>query len=222
MEQPCYKCGQTVEEGVPFCPHCAAPQIRVVIAETAPQPLTFAGAMAQDSAALPASQTLPVLALPVRWSQSVGSCALAALVASILMVLGLHPFVAMPSAGFLSIVFYRQRRPSEMRLKAATGAALGALGGLLWFAMSSIMGALIVVFMRKGPELRVALLAKIQESASQTTDPQMLSMFERFKTPAGFEVLILAGLVLAFFSSIVLGGLGGVLGSAILGRRDRS
>jgi hypothetical protein len=99
---------------------------------------------------------------------------------------------------------------------------LGALGGLVWFAMSSIMGALIVVFMHKGPELRTALLAKIQESASQTTDPQVLSMFERFKTPAGLEVLIVAGLVLAFFSSIVLGGLGGALGSLILGRRDRS
>ena len=221
MEQPCYKCGQAVKEGVPFCPHCAAPQIRVVMAEAPPPPLAFAGANAQDSTALPASRTLPVLALPMRWSQSVGSCALAAIVASILMLLGLHPFVAMVSAGFLSIVFYRQRRP-EIRLKVTTGAVLGALGGLVWFAMSSIMGALIVVFMHKGPELRTALLAKIQESASQTTDPQVLSMFERFKTPAGLEVLIVAGLVLAFFSSIVLGGLGGALGSLILGRRDRS
>lgn len=219
MEQPCYKCGQTVEEGMPFCPHCAAPQIRVVMAEAASTPQ--GGASGQDAGALPASQTVPVLALPMRWSQSVGSCALAALVASILMLLGLHPFVAMFGVGFLAIVFYRQRRP-EIRLKAATGAALGALGGLLWFAMASILGVLIVTFLHKGPELRAALLAKIQEAASQTTDPQMLAMFERFKTPAGFEVLILAALVFAFFSSIVLGGLGGVLGSAILGRRDRS
>ena len=41
MEQPCYKCGQTVEEGIPFCPHCSAPQIRVVVAEPAPPPLAI-------------------------------------------------------------------------------------------------------------------------------------------------------------------------------------
>ena len=223
MEQPCYKCGQTVEEGVPFCPHCAAPQIRVVMAEAAPPPLAFAAAAStsEDSAVLPASQTLPVLALPVQWSQSVGPCALAALVASILMALGLHPFVAMLSVGFLAVVFYRQRRP-EIRIKARTGAALGALGGLLWFAMSSIMEVLIVIFLHKGPELRTALVARIQEAASQTTDPQVLAMFERFKTPGGLEFLMLTALILAFFASLVLGGLGGALGSAILGRRDRS
>ena len=212
-----------MEEGVPFCPHCAAPQIRVVIAEAAPPPLAFAAAAStsEDSAVLPASQTLPVLALPVQWSQSVGPCALAALVASILMALGLHPFVAMLSVGFLAVVFYRQRRP-EIRIKARTGAALGALGGLLWFAMSSIMEVLIVIFLHKGPELRTALVARIQEAASQTTDPQVLAMFERFKTPGGLEFLMLTALILAFFASLVLGGLGGALGSAILGRRAKS
>lgn len=222
MEQPCYKCGQTVEEGVPFCPHCSAPQIRVVVAEPVPQPLAFATATtSQGSEALPASQTVPVLALPMQWSQAVKPCALAALVASLLMYLGLHPFVAMASVGFLAVVFYRQRRPGIM-VKAAAGAGLGAMAGLLWFAMSSIVEALVVIFLHKGPELRNALIAKIQEVASQTSDPQVLAMFERAKTQSGLEFLMLAGLVFAFLASIVLGGLGGALGGAILGRRGRS
>ncbi len=208
-----------MEEGVAFCPHCAAPQIRVVMAEPAPTP--FAAASAQESGALPASQTLPVLALPMQWSQSVGPCALAALVASILMSLGLHPFVAMLSAGFLAVVFYRQRRP-EIRIKATTGAALGALGGLLWFAMSSILEVLIVIFLHKGPELRAALVTKIQEAATQTSDPQVSALLERFKSPGGLEVLMLSALIFAFLASIVLGGLGGALGSAIFGRRGKS
>lgn len=220
MEQPCYKCGQTVEQGVPFCPHCSAPQIRVVIAEPAPPPLALAAA-SQDSAVLPASQTVPVLALPMQWSQALKPCALAALIASLLMSLGLNPFVAMFSVGFLAVVFYRQRRP-EIMIKAGTGAGLGALGGLLWFAMSSIVEALIVIFLHKGPELRNALLTKIQEAASKTSDPQVLSVFDRLKSPGGLEFLMLTGLVFAFLASIVLGGLGGVLGGAILGRRDRS
>jgi hypothetical protein len=220
MEQPCYKCGQTVEQGVPFCPHCSAPQIRVVIAEPAP-PLAFAAAStAPDSVVLPASQTVPVLALPMQWSQALKPCALAALVASLLMSLGLNPFVAMFSVGFLAVVFYRQRR-TEFRIATATGAGLGALGGLIWFAMSSIFEALIVIFLHKGPELRSALLAKIQEAAAQTSDPQVLSVFNRLKSPGGLEFLMLTGLVFAFLASIVLGGLGGILGGAILGRRNR-
>src|ERR1700681_1312278 len=216
MEQPCYKCGQTVEEGVPFCPHCSAPQIRVVVAEPAP-PLSFATASTSpDSAALPASQTLPVLALPMRWSQALRPCALAAVVASLLMYLGLHPFVAMFSVGFLAVVFYRQRRPGIVT-KAATGAGIGALAGLLWFAMSSILEALIVIFLHKGPELRNELVVRIQQAASQTSDPQVLAVFERLKTQGGLEFVMLTGLVFAFLAALVLGGLGGALGATILG-----
>jgi hypothetical protein len=222
MEQSCYKCRQAVEEGTAFCPHCSAPQIRVVIAEpAAPLAYAAAGAESQESTALPASQIVPVLALPMQWSQALRPCALAALVASLLMSLGLNPFVAMFSVGFLAVVFYRQSQRGIM-IKTSSGAALGALGGLLWFAMSSIFEALVVIFLHKGPELRNELLAKIQQAASQTSDPQLVAVFERFKSQGGLEFLMLMGLVFAFLASIVLGSLGGALGGAILGRRDRS
>jgi hypothetical protein len=222
MEQSCYKCRQAVEEGTAFCPHCSAPQIRVVIAEpAAPLAYAAAGAESQDSTALPASQIVPVLALPMQWSHALRPCALAALVASLLMSLGLNPFVAMFSVGFLAVVFYRQSQRGIM-IKTSSGAALGALGGLLWFAMSSIFEALVVIFLHKGPELRNELLAKIQQAASQTSDPQVVAVFERFKTQGGLEFLMLMGLVFAFLASIALGSLGGALGGAILGRRDRS
>ena len=54
------------------------------------------------------------------------------------------------------------------------------------------------------------------------TTVENVNLFERVKTPSGFEVLMLISLVFAFLASIVLGGLGGALGSAILGRRQRS
>lgn len=222
MEQSCYKCRQAVEEGVPFCPHCSAPQIRVVVAEATPPALAFATATdSQASTALPASQTIPVLALPMQWSQALRPCALAALVACLLMYLGLNPFVAMVSVGFLAVVFYRQRRPG-IPVKAMAGAGLGALAGLLWFAMSSILGALAVIFLHQGPDLRNMLTAKIQQLSSQTSDPQVLAMFDRFKTPAGLEFLMLTSLFFAFLAAIVLGALGGALGGAIFGRRGKS
>ena len=222
MEQPCYKCGQPVEQGIPFCPHCSAPQIRVVIAEPASGP-----SASVDSPETPLSASghappppIPRLDLPWRWSQAIKPCALAALVASLLMSLGLNPFVAMLSVGFLAVVFYRQRRRG-ITIKASVGAALGALSGLLWFAISSVIEALIVISLHKGPELRSQMLEKIQQASAQTSDPQVLAMFDRLKTPDGLKALIIFGIVFAFLAAIVLAGLGGALGGAIFGRRDQ-
>jgi len=222
MEQPCYKCGQILEEGAPFCPHCSAPQIRVVIAEPAPAfPLSAdATATSSHSAILPPVETVPAVALPMRWSHTVRPCALAALIASLLMVLGLYPWVAMASVGFLAVVFYRLRPPGTP-ISAGVGARLGALGGLLWFGMSFILQGILVVVLRKGPEIREEMLKKIQQTASGANDPQVQALFEYFKSPAGLTVMIVLAVISAFVAALVLGALGGALGAAILGRRDK-
>jgi high-affinity Fe2+/Pb2+ permease len=50
----------------------------------------------------------------------------------------------------------------------------------------------------------------------------VLEVFDRLKTPGGLELLMILGLVFAFFAAIVLAGLGGVLGGAIFNRRGRT
>jgi hypothetical protein len=223
MDQPCYKCGQTVEQGTTFCPHCSAPQIRVVMAEPAMAPAALADptVTSQGAAVLPASQTVPMLALPMQWSQAVRPCALAALVASLLGSLGLHPVVAMLSAGFLAVILYRQFRLGNS-VQALAGARLGALGGLFWFAMTSILQAVAVLVLHKGPELRHELITKIEQAATQTSDPQALAMFDRLRSPGGLEFLMVCALIFAFVAAIILGGIGGALGGTILGRRDKT
>jgi hypothetical protein len=217
MEQPCYKCGQNVEEGVTFCPHCGAPQIRVTVTEPPAEAVlpTQSGA-----AALPAAQSHPQVALSMPWSAGFRSCALAALLASLLMSLGLNPLVAMASVGFLAVVLYRQRWQTAV-IKPATGARLGALAGLLWFAVSSILEAVVVLVAHKGPEIKTELIKRVDQAATQTNDPQALAMFDRLKTPTGLEFLMIFGLIFAFLASILLGVVGGALGGAILSRHDR-
>ena len=219
MEQPCYKCGQAVEEGIPFCPHCSAPQIRVVVATPVgdvPSPVAEAVPVV-----IHAGQSVVGLGLPFRWSETVKPCALAAMVASLLMSLGLNPFVAMISVGFLAVVLYRQRQAGT-EIRVPVGIRLGALSGLLWFAIASVLETLIVIFLHKGPEIRAELITRIGQAASQTNDPQALAVFAYFKTPAGLELLMVSGIVMAFFASIILGGIGGALAAAILGRSRRS
>jgi len=222
MEQPCYKCGQVLEEGRPFCPHCAAPQIRVVVAEPAPSGAPFAERVDSSSSevVLPASKTVPILALPMNWSQALKPCALAALVASVLMVLGLHPLVAMFSVGFLSIVFYRQGRPG-MAIRPGVGARLGAVSGLLCFTALSILEVVAVLVMDKGPEIRKVVLQQFEQAASRTSDPQVLAIFEKVKTPDGLELAMLFIVVFGFLAAIVLGATGGALGALLMGRRNK-
>lgn len=218
MDQACYKCGQRVEEGVPFCPHCSAPQIRVVITEPP------AAAVLPDqagAAVLPEAQAPPAVALTLPWSAAFRPCALAAVVASLLMSLGLNPFVAMLSVGFLAVAFYRYRWRGSA-IKPAAGARLGALSGLLWFAISSILETTAVLFLHEGPEFQKELVKRIDLAAAQTTDPQTLAVFHWFKTAGGFEFVMVACIICLLFAAIALGVVGGALGGALLGRDNRS
>jgi hypothetical protein len=212
-----------MEEGRPFCPHCAAPQIRVLIAEPAGAivPSIEAAAISDMSAGLPASQTVPVLAVPMQWSQALKPCTLAAGVASLLMLLGLNPFVGMVSVGFLAVVFYRQGRPGAS-IRPGTGARLGALSGLICFAMASIVEAMLVLVLHKGAEIRQALLAAINQAAARTSDAQALAMFEHFRSPEGLEFLMVFGLLFGLVAAIVLSALSGALGGAVLGSRRKT
>jgi hypothetical protein len=229
MEQPCYKCGQVLEEGRPFCPHCGAPQIRVLIAEPAAAGAYAEAASASLPVSLPASETVPVLAVPGPWSQALKPCALAAIITPLLMRLGLHPLMALFSAGFLAVIFYRQAQPG-VAIGLKNGGRLGALSGFFCFALM----ALLVAFAAMVPQLRaklhegtIELRKELIESAQQYTaahpgDAQVQAALDQMKTPEGFVMMLIFGGILLLISSIVLGALGGALGGGIFGRRDRS
>jgi hypothetical protein len=223
MEQPCYRCGQTVDEGIPFCPHCSAPQIRVMIAEPVPAAAPMADvAVPAQAEALPASHTVPVLALPMSWSDALRPCALAALVALVLVFLRLYPFVAMGCAGFLAVLFYRQRKPDRL-INPRVGARLGILSGFLFFGAI----ALLLTLISTGQDFRAKLSAQILESAQQFAAahpgyPEVQAAIEQLKTPEGMVRTLVTGCILFLVFSLLLAAVGGALGGAILGRRDKT
>ncbi|HET6178724.1 MAG TPA: hypothetical protein VFE61_17485 [Candidatus Sulfotelmatobacter sp.] len=195
-----------------------------MIAEPAPSlvPAAEVAVGAQASAVLPASQTIPVLALPMQWSQALKPCALAALVASLLMALGLNPLVTLLSVGFLAVVFYRQSRPGAV-VKAASGARLGALSGILCFAMTTILVALAATVPDFRTKMRDQILENAQKwAASRPADPQIQAALEQLKTPEGLVMALIVGSIFLFVFSIAVASLGGALGGSILGRRDRT
>jgi hypothetical protein len=137
------------------------------------------------------------------------------------MLLGLNPFVGMLSVGFLAVVFYRQGNPGSS-LRAGTGARLGALSGLICFAMASIVEAVVVLVLHKGSEIRDALLTAVNQAAARTSDPQALAVFERFKSPEGLQLLMVFGLLFGLVASIVVAAMSGAAGATILGPRHKS
>jgi hypothetical protein len=222
MEQACYKCGQFVDQGRPFCPHCAAPQIRVVMPEpVAALPSGPEAALAQSAVDFTAPQGVPLPALPMQWSQAVKPCAIAALIAAVGMVLKLIvPLVAPFGAGFLAVALYRRRNPERM-VQARVGARLGVLCGFFCFAMTAILGAVRVAVMHEWEEIRRPLLEAVQQQAARYPEPQFQASLDFMRSTGGlaFMMACMALLVLLLFA--VLGTLGGTLAGTTLGRRTR-
>src|SRR5579859_4275119 len=223
MDQPCYKCGQLVVEGRPFCPHCLAPQIRVMVAEpVAASVPPIHETIHPDSVSLSASETVPILAVPMGWPRALKSCTLASVAALVLMLLGLNLVVATFSVGFLSVVFYRQGQPSP-GLKPGIGLRLGALGGTICFGITAAFIAIAATV----PDFRAKMHQQILENAgrwagSHPGDPQIQAALDQLNTPEGFVTAMIVGGILMLVLSIVLGGLGGSLAAVTLGRRQRS
>ena len=219
MEEPCYKCGQMLEEGRVFCPHCRAPQIRValadpVIAVPADSPL--------QPGQLTASQTVPIIAVPMRWDQAAQPCAVAALIAALGMVFRLiAPVIAVIGAGFLAVALYRRRNP-EIAVGARTGARLGAICGFFCAGMTAVLGTLRVAILHEGGKIRAILLDAIQQQSGRSPDPDFQASLDFFRSPTGLVLMLVFFFILALIILILLGMLGGALGGVGLGRRDRS
>ena len=223
MEHPCHSCRQAVEDGVPFCQHCAAPQIRVATAEPllASESEGAEGQSPRDLDAFQTSQHVSKVVSPMPWSNALPACALAAAIAAVLMALGLMvPFLAVVGTGFLAVGLYRRRNPGVL-IKAGAGARLGAVSGLLCFGMSAVLEALALLIFHKGAVLRDKMLEAIQQAASRTADPQAVAMLGYLKSPAGMTLMIAFVLVFAFIAFVALSSLGGALGGILLGRANR-
>ena len=217
MDQPCYKCGQVVEEGRVFCPHCRAPQIRVIVGD----PVAAVPAATVAQVQLTSSETVPLIAVPMRWEQAAQPCAVAALIAAIGMVLKLIvPVIATIGCGFLAVALYRRRNPG-IAIRARTGARLGAICGFFCFGMTTILGALRVAILHEGGKIRATLLDAIQQQSARSPDPQVLSALDLLRSPSGLVLMFVISLIVGLIIFVLLGMLGGALGGAGLSGRDR-
>ncbi len=222
MDHPCHKCGNSIEDGKPFCAQCGAPQIRVAIPEALAAPILAADGptpsrVDETGMILP---TIPASSVSGGLSRDIKPCSLAAALALVLTFLGLNPFVAALGAGSLAVVLSR-RGGTGILIRPTAGARLGALTGLLLFGMSTLFETLAVAVLHKGADLRGQMMEKIQQAAVRYPGPEVQPFLDFAKSPDGFAFMVVASVIFGLLAFIALGGLGGALGATLTKRRDR-
>ena len=105
---------------------------------------------------------------------------------------------------------------------AGAGARLGALCGFLCSLITGVLGAMRVVVLHEGNEIRKFVLDMVRQTAARYPDPQLQPNFEWMRSPDGVMFMTVFLVIVSALAIVLLGTLGGVLGSAVLGRRDRS
>ncbi len=214
MEHPCYKCGASVEDGIPFCSKCNAPQIRVA----GPAPLTPVAATPNATIEPSASYTTP-LPTALDWHEALPSAGIALLAGIFIIAVSKSTGLGMLATGFLTVVFYRRRCPLT-HLTAGLGARLGALAGGLGFGVLAAILALWTA-LRSGKEIHDAFLNYIRENAAHTSDPRMQQVIDLFNTPDGFTFIMVLSLIMTLVAFLIFSSVGGAMGAFLLYRKER-
>ena len=209
----CSQCGAEVEQGVPFCPACRAPQIRVGRSEAEP---------AVSPETWPARPEVPA-AITTKPEFDRRRARRSALVSGGLLVMvmllpPLAPFAIlwMLLAGALSATLYQRR---ARRATAGEGARLGITTGFFAFAIVTVLSgasAALALAILSPAEIRAALQAQLTRALANNPDPAVRQALEQMLTPHG----IVLAFVSLFIGLIVLCGLGGML-AGLFGMRWR-
>ena len=220
MQNICYRCGRPIEERIPFCPACGAPQIRV---STPDQPLGVPEKQTQDLPPelekRPFSPAGLALSTGIAWKDFIRAATPLAAVTGILTVplapLGL--FVLLPANLIWAIARYRRNR--RLAIRAGQGARMGAVMGVLSFGF--FLPCFLATITLWRTQYREVMIARINEIAAQNPDPQAQQMTQWLATPHGFIALTAMGLGTILLTFLVIGMGSGALAIALGKARNR-
>lgn len=209
-----------MQEGTAFCPQCNAPQIRVAVPESLMPP---PGRPGEEEAVSP-SYSYPIAPLGTRidWSQALPATALAGLIAAILMLTPLMVFgLGMLIGGSLSVVFYRRRNPVA-NITLGVGSRLGMVCGVLGGCIFTVLLSARTILLHEWGQVRDKALEVVAQAAARNPDPQAAQALEFFKTDQGIALLVASAWIGTLVAFVIFSGLGGAIGAALTGRKQRS
>ena len=142
---------------------------------------------------------------------------IAGILSAIFCFLPLNMLWLLPG-GALAVWLYNRRRPPYMRVTPATGAKLGAVTGVVGYAIFAIIAVLGFVF--ASDQIWSQLTIAMHERAGPNPDANVQQVFEFMKTAQGRSFIAVFLMIFLFAFFLVLATLGGAIGAALV-RRDQ-
>jgi hypothetical protein len=226
VEHPCYKCQTSIDETLPFCPHCGAPQIRVASPEDALESPSSADATPQviqpEAWASGAPAYMPQTSA-IQWELALKGSLLAGLAAALLTalpVLSLGCCLWLLGAGALAVWLYMRRVPGSP-VTPGMGMRIGAVSGVVGFVVTTIWS--VVRFAANSQEFRTALQQQMDKSIASNPDPRAQEIMRQFmtnlNTPQGLAIFFVLMLVIMAIVFVIFSAAGGAIGAAMFARR---
>jgi hypothetical protein len=124
------------------------------------------------------------------------------------------------AGGDLSVAIYR-RRQSHAAITVGMGARLGAIsGGVAWLVLTAITTVGTLIF-RSGDRLRQMIFDSMEKAAARNPTAEAEQLLHYVKSPEGFPVVLALILLMSLVIFVILSTLGGMLGSALLNKRNQ-
>ncbi len=224
-----------MEDGVPFCPNCGAPQIRVAIArpETDAPPVPSASDDEQAAEAVPAATSIPVFnpadaAYANKYERRVVifSALAAGFAAGVGTLVPFVPFISlcMVAAGGIAITLYKRRMP-YVSVPARRGFRIGALAGFFGFLLNASMSVFGMFSNENRVALRDTMQERLKEALAVNSDPSQQQMVKHLgdviSTPHGLAAVFALSLCLFGMLFILLSGIGGAIGASLFGKKTQ-
>ena len=164
----------------------------------------------------------PVEAPEVRYRKTtlaLRSALRAGAVAALLSALPFAFILALPLGGCVAVLLYRRRSWDEAPNPTA-GFRLGALTGFFAFLIFVAIATLETLLSHSSPDLRQMMIDAVRRSELRNPDPQARPVFEYLLTSQGLIVMMIIGLVFLCVTFIVLAGIGGMVSTRLIRRRQ--
>ena len=227
MEHPCYKCQTSIDESLPFCPHCGAPQIRVSSPdEDASQQQLSSDATSQSippAGWAPGAPAYVPQSANIQWDLAWKGALLSGLAAAVLTaapVISLGCCLWLLGSGALAVFLYQRRVPGVF-ITSGMGMRIGALSGIIGFVATTVWS--VFRFAANSGEFHTALQEQMDKSISANPDPRAQELLRQFmntlNTPQGLATFFVFILVIMAIVFVVFGAAGGALGASMFARR---
>lgn len=215
----CHRCGNGLQEGEGFCPHCGAPQLVVDTSEpVGPQP---------------PAQRLGVDPSRIDWRPAITSALLLAIPVGILSALAGMSSLFVIAGGFGAIALYRKR--TEAFTDGSIGWRVGAILGAAAASIATLVDGIHLLVERYFLHHAAVIDAQFQSAAQQLADqmlksntaamqqaPQLLHAWANFwLSPDGHAAIQLLTASIVSAGMVLFAATGGAIAGRILAARPR-